>query len=108
VFDIPDSLISSPKDGNGKRERGIGATDTLWDALNYQGGNERTGAANILMRAAVAGLLNEAQYGDTYPAFDSEQELIAAVNAALAGERSDMIELAGTIDFWNNGECDLP
>jgi cysteine-rich repeat protein len=77
------------------------ADDSLLDALQYGGGPGALGGAKILLRAAVAGLLNA-----SHPDFDytyTEAGLIAAVNAALATEdRGTMIALAGDIDDDNN------
>ena len=95
VFTIPSSLSKSC----------ITSKTTLLQALNYAGGNTVCGAAQNLMRAAVAGLLNEAYYGDAFPAYASTTELINAVNAALAsGNRQTIINLMIYIDYWNNGD----
>jgi hypothetical protein len=82
----------------------IKSGDTLLTALDYQGGNTVCGAAEILLRAATAALLNEQFFGTAYPPYNSTSELIAAVNTALAsGNRATMINLATTLDNWNNG-----
>ncbi|WP_170319296.1 MSCRAMM family protein [Polyangium spumosum] len=93
VFIVPSSL--SPLGGS-----------TLIQALNFGGGSGLQGAARILLRAAVAALLNAAHSGVDYEF--STTEIITAVNVALAGSRNDMIELAELLDAANNaGECPL-
>lgn len=106
VFTIPTSLLSVgilDLDGNKSK-------DTLMTALNYQGGTKLAGGAQILLRAAVAALLNEAYYGADYPAASSTTELINNVNTVLATlDRNQYIALAGVLDKWNNGvEGPLP
>ena len=81
-----------------------GKEDTLMDALNYQGGNDLKGKLQILLRAAVAGILNESALGDYYPPYDSTTELINAVNVAIASTNKGTItSLAMAFDYWNNG-----
>ena len=101
VFALPSSITS----GSGKPQVG----DTLMVALSYQGGSTVKGAAQILLRAATAAVLNEAYYGNWYPAA-SIPSIVDAVNAALAsGNRSNMLTLATKLDSWNNGiETPLP
>ncbi len=106
VFTIPSSLLSVgilDLDGNKSK-------DTLLTALGYQGGSKLSGAAQILLRAAVAALLNEAYYGADYPSASTPAELIANVNATLATlDRVQYLALATTLDKWNNGvEGPLP
>ena len=99
VFAIPTSLlksgvldISSP---SGK--------DRLIDGLAYKGGSNLNGAFQILMRAAIAALLNEAYYGNYYPGATSTTALIAQVNGVLAAQnRGGYLTLAATLDSWNN------
>jgi uncharacterized repeat protein (TIGR01451 family) len=87
VFDVPDSL---------------GLDDaTLLDALSFKGGGGTKGAAQTLLRAAVAALLNSAHPNIDYPR--STADVIADVNAALAsGSRSAMLALAAELDADNN------
>ena len=82
----------------------IGSSDTLLKALSYKGGSTTCQAAQILLRAATAALLNEAYFGSGYPTYDSTQQLINAVDAALATkDRATIIALATKLDYWNNG-----
>ncbi len=76
---------------------------TLLEALSFKGGKGVEGAIRILLRAAVAGLLNmEFLYGDPdmhYPMYD----LISRVNSALdSGNRDTMLSLKDEIDQYNN------
>jgi len=92
VFDVPDSL-------------GIDDT-TLVQALSFKGGSGTLGAAQILLRASVAALLNAA-HPDVDYAF-TVAEVIADVNAALAsGDRATMLALATELDEANNAGCPL-
>jgi hypothetical protein len=92
VFDVPDAF---------------GLDDnTLLQALNFSGGTSTTGGAKILLRAAVAALLNAAHPDVDYPS--TTAEVIADVNAALASlNRSTMLTLASQLDSFNNLGCPL-
>ena len=84
---------------------GLG-TSTLSQALGFGGGSGVEGGAQILLRAAVAALLNASHSGVSYP--DSASAVIAAVNSALAsGSRDTMISLASRLDAQNNLGCPL-
>lgn len=78
---------------------------SLDDALAFPGGNGLDGAQRILLRQAVASLLNEEKYGAAFGPYTSTGALVAAVNTALAGNRGAMLSLAETLDYWNNGVC---
>lgn len=79
-------------------------TQSLLTALDGGGGSGVTGGVKILLRAAVAGILNATDGDVDYPS--SAADLIADVNAALAsGNRNTMIALAGSIDADNNLGC---
>jgi len=76
------------------------ADDTLDTALSYPGGPGTSGGARILLRAAVAALLNESDPDVDY----SVDDVIGLVNAALSTQdRATMISLAGILDGANNG-----
>jgi hypothetical protein len=93
VFDVPDSL-------------GMDST-TLLQALNFNGGSGVSGGARILLRAAVASLLNSAHAGVDFPM--STADVISDTNAALASlDRDMMIGLGGDLDDANNGEDGCP
>jgi len=82
------------------------ASASLLEALRFQGGSDNEGAAEILLRAAVAGLLDSSHPGVAYPR--TPAQVIAEVNAALAsGDRATMLTLATAIDQDNNLGCPL-
>jgi hypothetical protein len=92
VFDVPDAL-------------GYDGT-TLVGALNFGGGSGVSGGARIMLRAAVASLLNAAHNGVSFGL--TAADVIAQTNAALASNnRATMIALGGTLDDLNNGGCPL-
>jgi hypothetical protein len=92
VFDVPDAY---------------GLDDvSLLDALSFRGGSSDAAAARILLRQAVAALLNasnpDVEFGLT------TTQVVADVNAALAsGERATILELAEELDRLNNLGCPL-
>jgi len=78
---------------------------TLGSALCFKGGEGVEGAARILLRQAVAGLLNSAHHLIDYPMF--QFELIPDVNTALAsGDRVQMLILKDMLDEYNNLGCE--
>jgi hypothetical protein len=82
------------------------ANRTLLQTLQGGGGPGALGGARILLRAAVAALLDAAHPGVDYPW--TPAEVVAEVNAALAtGDRSAMLALAGELDAQNNLGCPL-
>ncbi len=92
VFNVPNSL-------------GIDNV-TLLQALGFQGGSGVSGASRILMRAAVAALLNAAHPDVDYTL--SEGQVITQVNAALATlNRDTMLTLATSLDTFNNLNCSI-
>jgi hypothetical protein len=85
---------------------------SLIDALKFGGGNGKIGMARNLIRAAVAGILNEAHPYIIYPEYD----VIGQVNTALtdAADESDveiargiMETLKDTLDAANNLGSDV-
>lgn len=82
------------------------ASQTLLQSLQGGGGPGTLGAAKILLRAAVAALLNAAHSDVDYPR--TTAEILADVNAALTSNNRDtMLELAGGLDSDNNLGCPL-
>jgi hypothetical protein len=72
--------------------------NTLLEALNFIGKGQ-CGAQQVLLRAAVAALLNSTSVN--YPL--TTQEVIDQVNAALAsGDRKTILALAKQLDTYNN------
>lgn len=93
VFDVPDSLGYD--------------NVSLQSALDFGGGSGVQGGARILLRAAVASLLNAAHAGVDFEM--SAADVISDVNAALAsGSRATMIALAGELDDANNADEGCP
>jgi uncharacterized repeat protein (TIGR01451 family) len=98
VFTLPASLTDAQGETFGD--------DTLLQALGYGGGPAVDGAARILLRAAVASLLNSASPDVDFTM--TTADLIADVNAALASlDRQTMLDLAGELDAANNFGCPL-
>ncbi|RMH82995.1 hypothetical protein EA796_17615 [Pseudomonas sp. AOB-7] len=96
VFSLPAGVLNNQLSGN-----------SLLQALNYGGGENLVGSAQILLRAAVASILNAA-----HPDVDftrTAASVIADVNAALATkDRTTILALATALDIDNNLGCDLP
>jgi len=80
-------------------------SDTLLEALHYNGGNKDIGAARILLRAAVAALLNAAHPEIDYPM--TEAAIIQEVNTALTQGRTAMLDCKDILDGFNNLGADL-
>ena len=76
-------------------------------ALNFRGGNTIPEKAEILLRAAVAAVLNADSPGVNYPL--TSTQVIDAVNAALASQdATTIINLANQLDGDNNGPGGCP
>jgi hypothetical protein len=79
---------------------------TLLEALSFGGGSTLTEAQQVLLRQAVAALLNAA-----HPDVDfslTTAEIIAAVNTALAsGDRDTILDLAEELATANEAGCPL-
>ena len=79
---------------------------SLLTALGFGGGPGLDGAAEILLRASVAALLNASHPGVSYPR--TPLSVIADVNSALASQNRDtMLALAAALDADNNRGCPL-
>jgi hypothetical protein len=79
---------------------------TLLAALGFGGGPGVEGAAEILLRAAVAALLNASHPDVAYPR--TPADVISSVNSALASQNRDtMLSLAAQLDADNNRGCPL-
>ena len=78
----------------------------LWQALQFSGGDTVAEKAEILLRAAVAAVLN-ASHPDVAYGFDADW-IIAEVNDALETQDADVIlDLATMLDNANNRRCPL-
>jgi len=83
------------------------SSETLLAALQGGGGSGLLGKEAILLRAAVAALLNASNSSVSYPLTSSQ--IIAAVNAALAtGNLTTINNLATLLDNANNGSGGCP
>jgi hypothetical protein len=78
---------------------------TLLQALSFSGGSGNQGAAEILLRAGVAALLNASHPGVAYPR--TAAQVISDVNTALLQSRDEMLALAASLDADNNLGCPL-
>jgi hypothetical protein len=79
---------------------------SLIGALGFGGGSGVCGGAQILLRAAVAGLLNASSPELNYSYAFTKQEVIGLVNAALQScDRGTIIALASELDADNNRGC---
>ena len=82
------------------------AANSLLQALQGGGGPGLEGGARILLRAAVAALLNAAHPDVDYPR--TTAQILADVNSALtSGNRNTMLNLATALDNDNNIGCPL-
>jgi hypothetical protein len=85
-------------------------SQTMLQGLQLRGGPGIDGAAQILLRASTAAVLNAAHEGLGYP-YRRDVEpgrIIARVNGALAsGDRAAMLALATELDNLNNLGCPL-
>jgi hypothetical protein len=91
VFDVPDAFNLDSK--------------TLLQALSFQGGPYKLGAARTLLRIATAAVLNAAHPDVDYPL--TAADIISQVNAALLGTRGQMLTLKDTLDMYNNLGCPI-
>jgi len=78
---------------------------TLDQALDFKGGSTLQEKAQILLRNAVAALLNAAHPNINYPL--TVAEVIAEVDTALAGDAAAMEALENLLDGYNNLGADL-
>lgn len=77
---------------------------TLMEALNFNGGDDLIGAAQILFIQAPAALLNAANDEVNYPL--TEAQIITGVNDALASlNRTIIIDYKDILDDYNNLGC---
>jgi hypothetical protein len=87
-------------------ELAVFSTQTLVQILGGGGGDGIEGAQEILLRAAVAALLNAGSPNVDYPL--TVAQIIAQVNAALAtNDRDTILALAGVLDGFNNLGCPI-
>ena len=78
----------------------------MLQALSLQGGSTLNGAAQTLMRAAVAAKLNALSDCVTYTL--SAGDVVSQTNAALATcNRDRILAVAGQLDGFNNAGCPI-
>jgi hypothetical protein len=81
-------------------------SSTLRQALSFGGGASLVAKKQILLRAAVASVLNAAHPDISFG--KSVNEVVTATNAALtSGSATSVIALADTLDRENNQGCEL-
>lgn len=83
---------------------------TFLDALNLQGGSDLSGKTEILLRAAVAAVLNMAHGEVDYPyrPYSRPGNVQAIVNNALASlDEGKIVNIAAKLDAANNLGCPL-
>ena len=79
---------------------------TLLEGLSFKGGHTIEGAAGILLRAAIAAVLNAAHPDVDYPL--SLSDIQTQVNSALDNQdRDTILGLASELDGYNNLGADL-
>ena len=111
VFNLAVEEVDNGGPGNGRGGPPGSGDDpkdrTLQESLDGGGGPGVKGAQRILLRAAVAGLLN-AQNVDIFYEIPTTDEVINEVNEALdTQDRGIILELADSLDDYNNQECPL-
>jgi len=82
------------------------ADDTLLQALRYGGGNELEGAAKILLRQAVAALLNASNPSVQYR-FPINVVLYRTNKALASYDREIMIQQSAYFEAYNEIGCPL-
>jgi hypothetical protein len=101
----PTQLVSSLFTIPGSYSSSLG-TETLADALAGGGGSTLDGAAKILLRAAVASVLNSLNPSIGSPL--TRTQIVSQVNAALiSNNRTVILALAGMLDSNNNLGCPI-
>lgn len=94
VFILPDEMASL-------------ADKTLYEALRLKGGSQLTDKAALLLKQAVAAVLNAAHPNVEYGIIDP-LAVIDAVNVALATlDAGQIMDLQGALDELNNSDCPL-
>jgi hypothetical protein len=85
---------------------GLDEATTLMEALNFRGGSGVDGMRRILLRQAVAAMLNSTHPGVRYPL--SESEVFLYVIDALGSDDASVMEgLKDELDEMNNLGCPL-
>jgi len=77
----------------------------LREALGFRGGRGTVGAQMILLRQAVAALLNAAHPGVNYTLL--ELDAVSQAEAALVDGREAMLNLATELEGFNERVCPI-
>jgi len=77
------------------------AGKTLMEALSFKGGNGFEGAIRILLRSAVAALLNF-EHPDIEYEIGGNLIITRVNNAISSGQRPDILYRKDQFDVWNN------
>lgn len=86
------------------------ADDTFLEALGYMGGDDLAGKTEVLMRAAVAAMLNMAHHDVDYPLrpYSQPGNVQKMVNDALASlDEAAIVRTGSYLDKRNNLGCPL-
>ncbi|HWP61878.1 MAG TPA: SdrD B-like domain-containing protein [Candidatus Binatia bacterium] len=102
----PDQLVSSVFSRAGSAPYASLGSATLLQGLAFQGGSDLVGKAEILLRAAIATVLNAAHPDVSYPY--TVAQIQTWVNAALdSQDEAAIVTLAGQLDAANNLGCPI-
>ena len=103
----PNALVSSVFASAGSAPYTALGNATLHEGLSFQGGDTVEEKAEILLRAAIAAVLNASNPDVAYPF--TAANIIATTNAALDSQDADFIlALATVLDNANNGQDGCP
>ena len=97
----PNQTVGSVFEGESAQLSGA----TLMEALSFDGGDGLVGAERILLRAAVASILNAAS--DIDFGYGATRIINTTDRALLSDNRNRMIKLAAEWDRMNNRGCPL-
>jgi hypothetical protein len=102
----PDQAVSSVFSRAGSAPYTSLGSATLLEGLAFQGGSDLVGKAEILLRAAIAAVLNAAHPDISYPY--SVSQIQSWVNGALDRQNEGaIVTLAGQLDAANNLGCPI-
>jgi len=84
---------------------GVPSDDTLQDALGFKGGNTTLDKAKILLRNAVAGLLNSAHPEINYYQKNTALFVLEVNDGLASNDGQTMLELEAKLDAANHGSA---
>jgi hypothetical protein len=107
IEEVPTDLVKTAFSSAGNAPYTSLGDSTLLQGLSFKGGLGVTGAAEILLRAAIAAKLN-IEHPDIDYGIASVAALQDLVNDALDTEdRDTILALASTLDGLNNAGCPI-